>query len=196
MDELAVSEVVLPSLLRRYRLRSGRTQKQLAEAAGVSQNYIALLETGQRQRPSLELLLKLSQLLGLSEAERSSILQASGQTVMTDERDLAAMMQGLAVGWLAAATGSSNRGEQPELGAYFHKRSRKQDVGENPENGAPPMDELRLIRAVQALVALLASREAPIEKRISLAEELGHYGRWRLSQSTARTTSPRAYGNG
>jgi DNA-binding XRE family transcriptional regulator len=57
--------------LRRLREQSGRTATELAQAAGISRQALAMLEAGTRQ-PSLETAKKLMAALGksLSELER------------------------------------------------------------------------------------------------------------------------------
>ena len=51
--------------LRARRLAAGRTQADLAEAAGLHEGSVSLLELGKRQ-PSLGVAFRLSQALGLS----------------------------------------------------------------------------------------------------------------------------------
>lgn len=54
--------------LRRLRKQSGRTATELAQAAGISRQALAMLEAGTRQ-PSLETAKKLMAALGKSLAE-------------------------------------------------------------------------------------------------------------------------------
>lgn len=52
--------------LRTLRKRRGMTQKELSDAIGfAARSYISLLESGERE-PSAELVLKVSQLFGVS----------------------------------------------------------------------------------------------------------------------------------
>ena len=52
--------------LRRLRERSGLTQAQLAEAAGLNRVYLARLESGAMKNPSLETMDRLAIALGVS----------------------------------------------------------------------------------------------------------------------------------
>ena len=52
-------------LIRDLRNKAGLSQKSLAEKLGVMQNVISLLETG-RQKPNLDIAIKLGQALGFS----------------------------------------------------------------------------------------------------------------------------------
>ncbi len=56
-------------VVRRLRSAKGWTQRALAERAGVTDAYIAMLETGVRQNPSLRLLRRLAKALGVPAAE-------------------------------------------------------------------------------------------------------------------------------
>jgi transcriptional regulator with XRE-family HTH domain len=52
-----------------FRNRKGWTPAELCEASGVSRPYLWQLETGGKDRPSLEVLEKLAKALGISVAE-------------------------------------------------------------------------------------------------------------------------------
>ena len=54
--------------LRSARDKSGLSQRQLADAVGCSQTLIALMETGERDRPAADTLFRLAATLGV-EAE-------------------------------------------------------------------------------------------------------------------------------
>lgn len=54
----------LGNLLKRHRKNQGMTMKNLAQAVGVSESYISLLESGQRTQPARELVLKIAKTLG------------------------------------------------------------------------------------------------------------------------------------
>jgi len=54
---------MLATQLRKLRETRGMTQTDLAKKAGVTQAYIASLESGARENPSLDLLRKLAKLL-------------------------------------------------------------------------------------------------------------------------------------
>jgi predicted ATPase/transcriptional regulator with XRE-family HTH domain len=62
-------------LLRRLRLQAGLSQAKLARRAHLSAGAIALLETGQRQRPHLHTLELLADALQLSAAERAELVE-------------------------------------------------------------------------------------------------------------------------
>ncbi|MBV9328954.1 MAG: helix-turn-helix domain-containing protein [Chloroflexi bacterium] len=64
----------LGRLLRRLRTRAFLTQEVLAERAGVSVATIKALEEGRRRRPYPDTVLALANALGLSDAERASLL--------------------------------------------------------------------------------------------------------------------------
>ena len=55
--------------LRRYRRGNAMTQAQLAEAAGVSQSTVALIENGTRPNPQPKTLGKLARVLGVKAAD-------------------------------------------------------------------------------------------------------------------------------
>ncbi|APM40514.1 helix-turn-helix transcriptional regulator [Clostridium kluyveri] len=67
----------LKNNIKKYRAQKNLSQRELAEKAEVTPAYIALLETGDRENPSTNILLKISQalevsvskLLGLDETE-------------------------------------------------------------------------------------------------------------------------------
>lgn len=61
-------------MLKQLRLRAGKTQAQLARAAGVSQPCIARLESGLRRSPGFATLNALADALELSEAERAEFI--------------------------------------------------------------------------------------------------------------------------
>jgi transcriptional regulator with XRE-family HTH domain len=51
------------------KLRGKRTQADLAKEAGVTKNYITMLEAGKRKNPSLLVLKRLAKALGVPVAE-------------------------------------------------------------------------------------------------------------------------------
>jgi predicted transcriptional regulator len=55
-----VSKPGLPAALRKLRQRIGIGQVELARRALVSQSYIAMLETGKRQKPSSDVLKRIA----------------------------------------------------------------------------------------------------------------------------------------
>lgn len=67
----------LGRLLLRYRRRSGYRQHDVAAAAAVSASLISYCEKG-RRRPQVELLVRLSELYRLSEAERDELFTVAG----------------------------------------------------------------------------------------------------------------------
>jgi transcriptional regulator with XRE-family HTH domain len=51
------------------RLRGKRTQAAIAKEAGVTKNYITMLEAGKRKNPSLPVLKRLAKALGVPVTE-------------------------------------------------------------------------------------------------------------------------------
>jgi len=47
------------------KLRGERTQAEIGKAAGVTKNYITMLESGKRKNPSIAVLKKLAKALGV-----------------------------------------------------------------------------------------------------------------------------------
>lgn len=60
-------------LLRRFRLRSGLTQEELAARSGISVDAIGLLERGERRRPQQQTLAALADALQLAAADRDQL---------------------------------------------------------------------------------------------------------------------------
>lgn len=52
-------------MLKSLRQNKGLTMQQLADRVGVTDAYIAMLETGKRKNPSLTILRRLAQALGV-----------------------------------------------------------------------------------------------------------------------------------
>ena len=73
---MAQTAIPFGEYLRRLREERGLTQEQLAERAGLSSNAIAALESGRRQRPYPSTMQALSDVLGLSEGERTQLVGA------------------------------------------------------------------------------------------------------------------------
>jgi len=59
----------LSAVIRKLREDRGLTQEQVAKKAGVSKNYITMLEAGARKNPSLPVLKKLAKALGVPVTE-------------------------------------------------------------------------------------------------------------------------------
>ena len=51
-------------MIKKLRTDRGLTQEQVAQKAGVTKNYITMLETGARKTPSLPVLKRLAKALG------------------------------------------------------------------------------------------------------------------------------------
>ena len=51
------------------KLRGRRTQAEIAKEAGVTKNYITMLEAGKRKNPSLPVLKRLAKALGVPVTE-------------------------------------------------------------------------------------------------------------------------------
>ena len=64
-----VSPRRLSTVIRRLREAQDMTQEQLAKKAGVTQGYIAQLESGLKKNPSLPTLKKLARALGVPVTE-------------------------------------------------------------------------------------------------------------------------------
>jgi transcriptional regulator with XRE-family HTH domain len=60
-DSLSVHD---PGELRDWRIRAGLSQCELAEATGLTQSYISLLERGVRKRPSARTLKVIADVVG------------------------------------------------------------------------------------------------------------------------------------
>jgi transcriptional regulator with XRE-family HTH domain len=56
-------------VIKTLRQEKGLSQKALAEQVGVTDAYIAMLETGKRKNPSLDILKKLAKALGVPVTE-------------------------------------------------------------------------------------------------------------------------------
>jgi transcriptional regulator with XRE-family HTH domain len=59
----------LKTMLRRIREDRGLTQEQVAQKAGVTKQYITMLERGARKTPSLPVLKRLAKALGVPVTE-------------------------------------------------------------------------------------------------------------------------------
>ncbi|MFJ4185030.1 helix-turn-helix domain-containing protein [Kitasatospora sp. NPDC089509] len=64
-------------LLRRWRLRAGLTQEELAERSGLSSRAIRDLERGRVRRPRLSTVRLLAEAMGLTEQERTQLSEAA-----------------------------------------------------------------------------------------------------------------------
>jgi transcriptional regulator with XRE-family HTH domain len=56
-------------VIKELRTERGLTQEQVAQKAGVTKNYITMLETGARKTPSLPVLKRLAKALGVPVTE-------------------------------------------------------------------------------------------------------------------------------
>jgi transcriptional regulator with XRE-family HTH domain len=74
-------------LLRDWRLRRRLSQLDLALEAGVSARHLSFVETG-RARPSAEMVLHLTERLGVPLRERNRLLLAAGHAPVFEQRDL------------------------------------------------------------------------------------------------------------
>src|SRR5215471_21079394 len=73
--EAASALAVFGGCLRRFRLRRGFTQEDLAEQAGVSRATIASLEQGQRSHPHVRTVSALADALQLGPVDRVAFMQ-------------------------------------------------------------------------------------------------------------------------
>ena len=71
----------LPEKIVKFRTEKGLSSGQLAEEAGVSRAYLWQLETGGKSSPSLQILQRLSNVLGVSVSELCDVPQEPVQTV-------------------------------------------------------------------------------------------------------------------
>ena len=65
-------------LVRHYRLKSGLTQKQTADKAGLSTCYITLLETGRRNKPGWRIVVGLAKVFRLKGNDRRAFIRSAG----------------------------------------------------------------------------------------------------------------------
>jgi transcriptional regulator with XRE-family HTH domain len=72
------SEHAFPSLLKRFRERSGLSQNSLAERAGRDPGTINRLESGKRAPVNRQLIEDVARALDLGQAERAQLLAAAG----------------------------------------------------------------------------------------------------------------------
>ena len=56
-------------MMRKHREAKGMTQEQVAQKAGVTKQYITMLEAGKRKSPSLPVLQRLAKALGVPVTE-------------------------------------------------------------------------------------------------------------------------------
>ena len=68
--------VSFSQLLRSYRIKRNLTQHVLAKKVGVTRSYIALLERGIRRNPSRRVLVKIAEVLDLSQSEKHELFLA------------------------------------------------------------------------------------------------------------------------
>lgn len=66
------------ALLRRWRLRTGRSQNSLATVVGINASWVNRLESGEREGVSRQVALALARGMGLSITETDSLLFAAG----------------------------------------------------------------------------------------------------------------------
>ena len=59
----------LAGMIRKHREAKGMTQKQVAKKAGVTKQYVTMLEAGKRRSPSLSVLQRLAKALGVPVTE-------------------------------------------------------------------------------------------------------------------------------
>jgi transcriptional regulator with XRE-family HTH domain len=83
----AVAPRSVGPLLRDWRLRRRLSQLDLALEAGVSARHLSFVETG-RSRPSAEMVLHLTERLGVPLRERNRLLLAAGHAPVFEQRDL------------------------------------------------------------------------------------------------------------
>jgi transcriptional regulator with XRE-family HTH domain len=88
-----IDEKAFGELLRYYRKKKGisqrrrqrMTQKDLADCAGLTQNYISFLETGRYRHPKRETVLEIARCLQLDQSETNQLLLVAGYAPETDE---------------------------------------------------------------------------------------------------------------
>ena len=84
---VATAPTPIGELLRAWRRRRSLSQLELALDADVSPRHLSFLETG-RARPSREMVVRLSEKLGIPLRERNSLLLAAGYAPLYAERPL------------------------------------------------------------------------------------------------------------
>jgi transcriptional regulator with XRE-family HTH domain len=68
MEDREIADIVFGRLLRAHREGKGYSQEELGMEAGLTRNYISLLELGQRS-PTLRTIVKLAKCFGISVGE-------------------------------------------------------------------------------------------------------------------------------
>jgi len=58
--------MTLGQAIRAIRQEAGLSQKELAEAAGIDQSYLSMIESGQRRNPGTKVIVRLAQALQVS----------------------------------------------------------------------------------------------------------------------------------
>lgn len=74
------------SLLRHFRERQMKSQRELATAVNQSVSHLSRLEQGERQPSNRQLVLHLARALGLDAAETDQLLEAAGHPPATVEK--------------------------------------------------------------------------------------------------------------
>jgi predicted ATPase/DNA-binding XRE family transcriptional regulator len=77
------------ALVRHHRVAAGLSQEALSEKAGVSVRGLSDLERGRSRAPRLDTLNRLSEALGLDDAQRLALVQASGHLGADDQDETA-----------------------------------------------------------------------------------------------------------
>jgi predicted ATPase/transcriptional regulator with XRE-family HTH domain len=77
------------ALVRHHRVAAGLSQEALSEKAGVSVRGLSDLERGRSRAPRLDTLNRLSEALGLDDAQRLALVQASGHLGADDQQEAA-----------------------------------------------------------------------------------------------------------
>lgn len=86
MSRPTVSAGLFPALLKHWRRRRGFSQLDLAVNADVSSRHISFLETG-RSQPSIEMVLRLAEALGVPLRHTDEMLRAAGHDPRFGEPD-------------------------------------------------------------------------------------------------------------
>ena len=79
-DEDRLAKTFMPAVIRRYRDAAGMSQQELADQVGISKSYISSLELGYRA-PSLNLLVKIAQALGVAPGEMVDAMVADAEKI-------------------------------------------------------------------------------------------------------------------